>query len=357
MGGKIQYFANPLKISGDLLLAQFGKGGNPVATLVAHADTVQKSSGLFRREKDRLIAPGIADNKGGLFVLIKGIQDYLNRTKNSSLSFQVLISPNEELGSLGWHKKFQEIGNNTPILLGFEPALGKGDLIGHRKGNIWYQIQVYGISGHTGREGRNSVNATHELSAKITKIHQLEKLSSDVALNMGSLKTSPNCFNMICDYASAKLDFRFSSFQDRDRLHKEITSIINTPQISHPHGRSCYALYSLEDDCPPLENNSQSKKLGVFYKDLLYSIEKKESRICHSGGAADINYMVIPQSITLDGLGPIGGNLHTPNEFVLTESLHTRSQGLTRFLTEFEQKNKTLLNIFSEYKKTNPIKR
>ena len=108
------------------------------------------------------------------------------------------------------------------------------------------------------------------------------------------------------------------------------------------------------DDCPPLENNSQSKKLGVFYKDLLYSIEKKESRICHSGGAADINYMATPQSITLDGLGPIGGNLHTPNEFVLTESLHTRSQGLTRFLIEFEQKNKTLLNIFSEYKKTNP---
>ena len=344
MGGTIHYFTNPLKISGDLLLAKFGKG-NPVATLVAHADTVLKNNATpFLREKDRLTAPGIADNKGGLFILLKGVQDYIAKVANSSLSFQVLISPNEELGSLGWHEKFREIGKSSPILLGFEPAMGEGHLIGARRGNLWYQIQVYGIGGHTGREGRHSVNATHELAAKITKIHQLEKNTDNVSLNMGSLKTSPEQFNMICNLASAKLDFRFSTFEDRDRLHKEIIDIISTPQIIHPHEKYCYSLYSIEDDCPPLESNPRAKKMGEFYKNLLFFVEKREFEIYHSGGAADINYMAAPNSITLDGLGPIGGNLHTTNEFVVTSSLFSRAETLTRFLTALNGKDLELLD-------------
>ncbi|MCY4523917.1 MAG: M20/M25/M40 family metallo-hydrolase, partial [Halobacteriovoraceae bacterium] len=282
--------------------------------------------------------------KGGSIVIIKGIQDFLGQIPNPSFNFQVVISPNEEPGSPGWHDRFQQIGKTSPILLGFEPAMEEGDLIGGRRGNTWYQIRVYGISGHTGREGRESTNAAHELAAKIVKINQLEKLSPDISLNVSALQTTSDRFNIICDYAGAQLDFRFNSFYDRDRLHPEIISIINKPQINHSHGRNCYSVYSIEDDCPPLEYGQNSHQIGEFYKDLINNIEKTSFKVISSGGAADINYMATAESITLDGLGPIGGNLHTPDEFILSYSLLSRSEALTKFLMALEQKKINILN-------------
>ena len=348
MGGDVHHFINPLKISGDLLIASFGKKEKPTVTLVAHSDTVQESGGDFRWDKDHLIAPGIADNKGGVLIIIKGIQDFLNKIPNPSFNFQVLISPNEEPGSTGWHNKFRKIGNESPVLLGFEPAMDHGDLISGRRGNLWYRIRVYGTGGHTGREGRESINAAHELSAKIIKIYQLEKLSPDISLHMGSLKTNSNRFNIICEQASTKLDFRFKSFHDRDRLHREIISVLNTPQITLPNGKYCYCLYSIEDDCPPLESNQKSKKIGTFYVNLINNIEKRSFEIRPSGGAADLNYMNTSNSITLDGLGPIGGNLHTPNEFILFNSLLTRSEALTQFLLALNQKENNIWDLLKK---------
>jgi glutamate carboxypeptidase len=44
------------------------------------------------------------------------------------------------------------------------------------------------------------------------------------------------------------------------------------------------------------------------------------------GGASDASYMAPVIEITIDGLGPRGGGAHTPDEYVLTESLRTRAE-------------------------------
>jgi glutamate carboxypeptidase len=67
----------------------------------------------------------------------------------------------------------------------------------------------------------------------------------------------------------------------------------------------------------------------------LKAIEKFESRkvISHaSGGVGDVNHFSREGIIILDGLGPVGGNAHTENEFLVLSTIESRSQILTHFL-------------------------
>jgi glutamate carboxypeptidase len=44
------------------------------------------------------------------------------------------------------------------------------------------------------------------------------------------------------------------------------------------------------------------------------------------GGASDASHFAPAIALTVDGLGPRGGGAHTPQEFVLTESLRERAE-------------------------------
>jgi glutamate carboxypeptidase len=44
------------------------------------------------------------------------------------------------------------------------------------------------------------------------------------------------------------------------------------------------------------------------------------------GGASDASHFAPAIDLTVDGLGPRGGGAHTPEEYVLTESLRERAE-------------------------------
>jgi glutamate carboxypeptidase len=44
------------------------------------------------------------------------------------------------------------------------------------------------------------------------------------------------------------------------------------------------------------------------------------------GGASDASHFADSIALTVDGLGPRGGGAHTPEEFVLSESMHQRAE-------------------------------
>ncbi|MGH2840525.1 MAG: M20/M25/M40 family metallo-hydrolase, partial [Solirubrobacteraceae bacterium] len=44
------------------------------------------------------------------------------------------------------------------------------------------------------------------------------------------------------------------------------------------------------------------------------------------GGASDASYMAQAIDVTVDGLGPLGGEAHAPGEYILEKSLRTRAE-------------------------------
>lgn len=318
------------------LIHAFKKGSNSQTTIsfIGHSDVVTSVHKVpFKISDHKIFGAGVADCKGGVIVCLKALENFLKSTRTHDFNINVIISPNEETGSLGFHDFFKQIGNKSQFVFGLEPALAGGELISSRSGNRWYELRVEGISAHSGRFGSNHINAAHGLSKIVSDLHGLSDEGKKRRVNIGSFGGGNGGFNTICGYAWAKIDTRFTNFEDRDYLHAQFELAIEKHIISCPYSsKMSNVFYSIEDDCPPMQKAPALYNWFDVYSKELEKISSKDVRAIHAGGAADINYFANATNQLLDGLGPIGGNLHTQNEYIERESLVHKSNALTSFL-------------------------
>lgn len=138
-------------------------------------------------------------------------------------------------------------------------------------------------------------------------------------------------YNIVCGQAEAKVDTRFASISDRDKLHGKIDKI-----LKRIYTQGAKTEYELADDCPPTFQSSESRPFIAQYIRSIDQAEGRQVLAGKSGGAADSNYFSRSGIIIIDGLGPIGGKMHSESEFVTLASLETRAEAFKRFLTGLE---------------------
>src|SRR5690606_20578956 len=119
---------------------------------------------------------------------------------------------------------------------------------------------------------------------------------------------------------------------------------IESSQLNCPYiGKKAHTFFAIEDDCPPLMSPQLDCEWYETYRSLISSFEGRMIFGQHAGGAADINYFASPKKFLLDGMGPVGGGLHTPNEYVEKASLLTRAEALSQLLTRINDKKKSIV--------------
>ena len=106
--------------------------------LSGHYDTVYGADNPFQRcelvDEHTLRGPGVTDMKGGLVVMHAALGSYLSSSPPPSLGFEVLLTPDEEIGSFGSAALFAEAAPRHRLGLVFEPARLNGNLVQSRKG-------------------------------------------------------------------------------------------------------------------------------------------------------------------------------------------------------------------------------
>ncbi len=341
LGFDVRRVPNPTHTSGDLLLAFRPGVLDETLTLIGHADTVLGPSSVHGfhhdRENGRATGPGIIDNKAGLVVMLSGLRRYFAQGGKPRRNLQVVISPNEEGGSAGFLPLFNQLGTSSLLNLGFEPALPDGSLIGSRNGNRWYKVQVEGIPAHAGRFGSPHLNAFHEFALSLGALHFLNDEAAKVRLNVGSLSAGTGHYNVVCGKVEAKIDARFPSFVSRDLLHTRLMDELTRPKLAcSVTGQTCKVQVELEDDCPPMGETHAARLLAAAYAEHGPALEGRAVGLAHAGGAADVNHFATTANAGLDGLGAVGGDMHTTREWVETASLTSRPQMLARFLAHLD---------------------
>lgn len=338
LGFEISFYENEKVLSAPLLVARkILHPAAPTVTFIGHSDVVTSiKRNPFRLSGNKVIGAGVADDKGGLVVCFKAIERYLSShsSKLSGVNINVVVSPSEETGSIGFHHIFKEIGEESQYVFGLEPALSCGSLISSRSGNRWYHLMCKGISAHAGRFGHDHINAAHSLSMLISSLHVHNCEKGLRRINVGSMGSDHDGFNTICGRAWAKIDTRFSTFECRDLIHGQIENAITQARLNCPYSlKQSQFIYSIEDDCPPLEAKNFDSSWNKHYVDAISSREERSVTSKHAGGAADVNYFANRNNQLLDGMGPVGGGLHTPNEYIEKDSLITRTRALEELLT------------------------
>lgn len=301
-------------------------------SFVSHADTVLAPNSNFQfklnYDENRVYGSGVADDKGGVVVALSGIKKFLRNNPDHNHGLNFISSPNEEVGSIGFHHYFKEVGEKSDYVFGFEPSLSDGAIISSRNGNAWYRLTVKGKSSHAGRFGEVSINAAHELSRIISSLYDLNDIPNKVKVNVGSISGGTGHFNVVCGEATALIDMRFPSPKMQKTLHENFEQLIQNPQVRCLEtGKLPTISYEIEDNCPPLPYNDKSHFISSLFKKYIFANEQKLIEDKHTGGAADVNYFAGNNTV-IDGLGPVGGGLHTVHEYIELSSLFTRAQTL-----------------------------
>lgn len=297
--------------------------------LGGHLDTVFPSDHPFQKviKKDgTLIGPGVADMKGGLVVMLTALRAFEQSPFADKLGWEILINPDEEIGSPGSKGLFQNYAKRNQVGLIFEPSLPDGSLIVSRKGSANFSVKVTGIASHAGRLLSESCNAIHAISIFISQLNQIASEYTDLTFNTG-LITGGEAVNIVPDFALCRFNIRAWEKETLTNFEIAVHSIAKKIQ------ESSGAIFQIkkETDRPPKPYSPEVKQL---FQEMArcgeeIGLQLKEEA---SGGVCDGNLLAQAGLPILDSLGVQGGNLHTSEEFLSLSSLTQRAKLTALFL-------------------------
>ena len=321
---------------GDTVVGTFegSPGAGPRVLLIGHMDTVFEVGTVakrpFRIDGDRARGPGVSDMKAGLLAGLRAIAALRELGGGSivNLPFEritFIANPDEEIGSPSSTPHIEAAARAADVSFVLECARANGDFVSARKGIADLRLRIAGRAAHAGVEpekGRSAIVAGAEL---VRGIHALNGRWPEVTANVGVFKagTRPN---IVCDEAELQVDVRAMAAAPLRSALDAIEALAADPavpdvtvDVETMHGWA------------PMEKLERSGRL-VEHVIALASRLGFETKDTSTGGASDANTtsgMGVP---TIDGLGPIGGNDHSPEEYLEVDSIVPRTSLLAALL-------------------------
>ncbi len=292
--------------------------------LTGHMDTVFGADHPFQSERflddDTLNAPGAADMKGGLLVMLNALKAVERSPLAERIGYEVLINADEEIGSIGSAHMLTEAAKRAQFACVYEPALADGTLAGARKGSGNFSAVIRGKSAHAGREhhlGRNAIVAAAEFIAGIDKLSgQREGLTVNVARLDGG---GPN--NVVPDLAVARFNVRLEQPEDSDWLLGEAQKLI--ADINAREGYSAKLEGGFTRPPKPM-----TPQLEAFFQALRATGEELGITIDWkpTGGCCDGNNIAAAGIPVIDTLGVRGADIHSAQEIAKLDSFVERAK-------------------------------
>lgn len=296
----------------------------PIKILLGgHMDTVYSKTSSFQSvlevDANTLRGPGVCDMKAGVVILLMALQALEKSPYAAKIGWEVIINPDEEIGSPGSCEIFERAAKRNQLGLLFEPALADGSIVTERSGSMNLVITIKGVAAHAGRDFDNGRNA---ILAGAALVHDIENLSFDgsTIVNIGEFR-SGNSFNVVPDLAIIRINARATSSQAMLKVKAEIEALIHKQR-----SRDGIEMVLFEQTIRfPKVLDAQTEKimgwLNACAQDFNYSLTYKPTR-----GASDGNILSAAGLPNIDSLGGRGGNLHTHNEFLLLDSLAEKAK-------------------------------
>jgi glutamate carboxypeptidase len=316
---------------GDHLLASYGTAeGSRSLLCVGHMDTVYPAgtteSRPFRLEGERATGPGVLDMKGGLTVLLFALHA-LSGTKSPAFRgtrFSVFLNSDEEVGSPTSRETICELARQHDAALVLEPARPGGECVIGRKGVGYFRLEVFGRQAHAGSQPELGANAIWELAHKICAMQALNDRERGTTVNVGAVRGGERS-NVVPDYACAEVDLRVWSLEEAERVTRAFREIAERAEIS-----GTTAKLTGDVSTPPWPTNEATRGLLVVLQEAGKELGLEVKGVTSGGGSdGSRTAQFIP---SLDGLGPVGSQMHSPEEFLVVSSLRQRAALLARFI-------------------------
>ena len=334
--------AESVDSSGNIVCAQLGQAlrlvkrpGAPRRVLLnIHYDTVYGVDHPFQQPRptdaDTLNGPGVCDAKGGIVVMLTALRAFEQSSVSRDLGWEVLLNPDEEIGSPGSVNVLCETAKRHLIGLVFEPALPDGSIVGARKGSGNFTAVVRGRAAHAGRDFTAGRSATVALAALVTRLDQLNQtIGSGVTINCGRIEGG-GAVNVVPDLAIGRFNVRVSEADQMQRVQREIESVAR--EIAQRDGISVQIHGGFGS--PPKVVDERSQRLIDLVRDCAREVGIGEVAVKSSGGASDGNKLAGAGLAVIDTLGPVGGEIHSDREYINLSTIAQRAKVCALLLTK-----------------------
>lgn len=298
--------------------------------LGGHMDTVFPANSPFqtaeRIDADILKGPGVTDMKGGLMILLKALEVLEMSPFAKNIGWHVVINSDEEIGSPGSAPLLSKVAKKCRLGMIFEPCMASGALVNARKGSLNFTVLAKGKSAHAGRDFHLGKNAISALSHFILQAEQMTDLVRGITVNVGKI-TGGGALNIVPDLAVCGINVRVEHPQDLAKVKEQFQTIAD--RLNAEKGFSL--LLHINSERPPKPFEEKHQALFHAFAGCAADLGR-ELMFQSSGGVTDGNLLFAAGLPTIDSLGALGGEIHTFDEFILLDSLVTKTELAALFL-------------------------
>jgi glutamate carboxypeptidase len=318
---------------GDTIVGVLRGSGSQKQLLIGHMDTVFPDGTAAERpytvRDGRAHGPGVDDMKGGLLAGLYAL-DALRALSVSSdwLPFAELTfvaNPDEEIGSPSSTPVIRRLAPNVDVAFVLEAARENGSIVSARKGIADFVMEIHGRAAHAGVEPEKGRSAIVEAAHKTIALTALNGRWPGATINVGVARGGTRS-NVVAEDCALEIDVRGVTrvqVEQAEAAIREIAASSTVPDTTTTVTRR--TLWWPMEKTPPTAALAAraiklGRRLGVDFGDVA------------TGGASDANTtsgMGVP---TLDGLGPVGGNAHSPAEYLELDSIVPRTTLLAALL-------------------------
>lgn len=295
--------------------------------ILGHLDTVWRFGEItkrpFRIEGGRAYGPGLFDMKMSLALLHMIQQALRDGRLRPRRAIRVLITSDEEEGSLTSRALIEKEAADCHFVLVLEPPLPDYRVKTMRKGVGRFHIAVKGRSAHAGIDHEKGVNAIEELSHQIITLQSLTDYGRGITINVGVVSggTVPN---VVPAEAEAVVDVRVSALTDGEEIAKRIFGL-------KPAHTGAMLTITGGMNRPPLVRTPAIVHLYEKARDLAQEIGLSLGEGA-TGGGSDGCFTAALGIPTLDGLGVDGRGAHALDEHIVVADIPYKATLLARLI-------------------------
>lgn len=291
--------------------------------LCIHMDTVYPVDHSFQKctrlDNGHVNGPGVADAKGGIVVMLGALRTLEASPLSGRVGWEVLLNADEEIGSPGSIDLIKQVAKRCDVGLLYEPALPDGTLVSWRKGSGNFTFVVRGKAAHAGREfekGRNAIVAVSRLIDEIANLNT----DPDVTYNAGRI-SGGGPLNVVPDLAIGRVNVRVKTVEQQANVESKFASLVE--KFNQLDGILVEQFGGFSSPPKPLcsETEKLQKRIESAGKELGLPVGWRGT-----GGASDGNKFAAAGLPNVDTLGPLGGAIHSRDEYLIPDSLVDRAK-------------------------------
>ena len=232
-----------------------------------------------------------------------------------------LFTSDEEIGSPACRPIIEAEARRARAVFNSEPGRPSGNVVTGRKGGVFMKMEITGKAAHSGGNYAEGISAIEELARKVTALHAITDLTKGTTVNVG-LVSGGQTVNTVAPWAKCEIDLRYVTPADREDAMGKITRIIETSYLPGTSARM-----EIAGEFKALVEGPDNKRLFEHYASCAKDLDLKVAGE-FTGGCADSGFTSGVGTPTICAVGPVGGKAHTPEEYLVVDSMVPRAQSL-----------------------------